>query len=575
MEGILPGRGRRRRGPGETPVSLARREGPRRAAGGDGHVGSVGWALAGLSALGGSLFLWVRPTNFRGYDEWLIFSLLSRGIVDFPYARRPLNLLWALPAWALAPDRLWGFLLVHAIWLTLGGILVYLLVRRVVPRAPALAFLAGAFTVAWAPSDQTRLASVQMIVYSGCTFGLLLSAWLLVEGWWRRRVGLALLAVVAGAAAVLSMEAALPLLALAPLLLLPGGGWREWARWQRWALGWLLLVIAAAWRILGPLRSGGRELAYQTEFLLADPSPLHVLRRALGQLRRHLLPLVDSPAQTLAVAAVPIAVVVFVVGLVLASRPDARAESREVPGPGRLVLTGLAGLSLAILAYLPFVLNLKTRGPVRTQFLSAPGVGVLLAAGIALLAWLLPARARLAGTCALGAWVVALGAGHTVALQEYWNAKSAYPAQRQALLELTALAPDLEPHTLVVVLQEAEVWPYDFSFRHAVAYLYEGRARGHAQGAGELLYDTRFEPEGVYSEPLPVLRGPWREEATRYRYDELVVFRREARGGLTLLEVWPSELPLLAEGVAYAPLSRIRSGSQPPRRLSILADRGQ
>ena len=554
-------------------MSPARREWPVRTAGGGGHEGSVGWAMAGLAALGASLFLWVRPTNFRGYDEWLIFSLLSRGIVDFPYARRPLNLVWALPAWALAPDRLWGFLLVHAIWLTLGGFLVYLLVRRVLPGAPALAFLAGAFTVAWAPSDQTRLASVQMIVYSGCTFGALLSAWLLVEAWWRRRASLALLAVVAGAAAVLSMEATLPLLALAPLLLLPGGGWREWARWRRWALGWLLLVAVAGWRIVGPLHSGRGELAYQTEFLLADPSPLHVLRRAVGQLRHHLLPLSYSPAQTLAVAAVPMAVVVFVVGFALASRPRVQEESRATPG--RLVLTCLAGLLLAILAYLPFVLNLKTRGPVRTQFLSAPGVGVLLAAGVALLAWLLPTRARLAGMCALGSWVVAMGAGHTVALQEYWNARSAYPAQRQALLELTALAPDLEPHTLVVVLQEAEIWPYDFSFRHAVEYLYEGRARGHAQGVEQLLYDTRFEPEGVYSEPLPVLRGPWREEVTRYRYEEVVVFRRKPRGGLTLLDVWPSELPDLAAGVAYAPLSRIRTGARPPRRLSILSGRGQ
>jgi hypothetical protein len=113
-------------------------ESPRRTAEDGGREGSVGWALAGLTALGASLFLWVRPTNFRGYDEWLIFSLLSRGIVGFPYARRPLNLVWALPAWALAPDRLWGFLLVHATWLTLGGILVYLLVRRLLPaRRPS------------------------------------------------------------------------------------------------------------------------------------------------------------------------------------------------------------------------------------------------------------------------------------------------------------------------------------------------------------------------------------------------------------------------------------------------------
>jgi hypothetical protein len=531
--------------------------------------------MAGLCALGATLFVWVRPTNFRGYDEWLIFSLLSRGIVGFPYANRPLNLVWALPAWALAPDRLWGFLLVHAAWLTLGGVVVSLLVRRVLPGAPALAFLAGAFTVAWAPSDLTRLASVQMIVYSGCTFGTLLCAWLLVEAWWRRRATLALLAVLAGAVAVLSIEATLPLVALAPLLLLPGGGWRERARWGRWALGWLVFVMAAGWRVLEPLRSGRDELAYQTELLVADPSPVHVLRRALGQLRHHLLPLVDSPVRELAVAAVPIAVAVFVVGFLLATRPRAREDGRVQPGAGPLVLTGLAGLFLAIIAYVPFVLNLKTRGPVRTQFLSAPGVGILLAVAIVLLARLLPERARLTGTCVLGAWVVATGAGRTVALQEVWDTRSAYPAQRQALRELTALAPDLEPHTLVVVLDKAGTWPLDFSFRHAIEYLYEERARGHAVGAEALLYETRFEPEGVLSEPLPVLRGPWREEVIRYRYDDLVVLRRDPRGGLTLLGAWPADLPPLPAGIAYAPFSRIRAEAPPPRRLSILASRGR
>ena len=91
------------------------------------------------------------------------------------------------PAWALAPDRLSGFLVVHVAWLALSGPLVFLLVRRIAPGNPALAFLAGAFTTVWAPSDPTRLASVQMIVYSGCTCGALLSAWLLVEAWGRRR----------------------------------------------------------------------------------------------------------------------------------------------------------------------------------------------------------------------------------------------------------------------------------------------------------------------------------------------------------------------------------------------------
>jgi hypothetical protein len=533
---------------------------------------SAGWAVASLGALGASVFAWVRPTNFRGYDEWLVFSLLSRGIVSFPYANRPLNLVWALPAWALAPDRLWGFLLVHTLWLTLSGALVFLLLRRIHPGAPELAFLAGAFTVVWAPADLTRLASVQMIVYSGCTFGVLVSCWMLAESWRSRRATLALAAAAAGVAAVLSLEAALPLVVLAPFLLLACGGWREWTRWRRWGLAWLVLMGVVAWRVMEPLWSRSAEVAYQTDVLVADRLPLLVLHRLVSQLRRHLLPLVTSPVRELAVAAVPLALAVFAVGFVLAVRRRAPTRSRPAPRPWALLLTGVGGLLAAILGYLPFVL-VRTHGPVRTQFLSTPGVAVLLAAALVLLTRSLPARSRLGAACLLGGWIVAVGAGRTLALQELWNIRSAYPAQRRTLLDLTALAPDLEPHTLVIVLNEAQAWPFDFSFRHAVEYLYDGRARGHAADVDHLLYETRFEPGGVVSEPLPVLRGPWHEPVERYAYGELVVFRKEADGRLILLDAWPSELPPLANDVAYAPRSRIRTDAPPLPRLSILARR--
>ncbi|PYQ21817.1 MAG: hypothetical protein DMF79_07230 [Acidobacteria bacterium] len=209
-------------------------------------------------------------------------------------------------------------------------------------------------------------------------------------------------------------------------------------------------------------------------------------------------------------------------------------------------------------------------GPVRTQFFSAPGIGLLLAASVLLIATPLPVRARPAATALLGAWVVAVGTGRTLALQRAWDAESAYPAQRESLLHITAAAPDLAPGTLVVLLQRQKVWPYDFSFRHAVDYLYEGRARGHATGAEPLLYETRFEADGVVSEPAPVLRAPWREAPIRYRYEDVVVFAEDARRRVLLLDEWPEELPPLPPGAAYAPRARLR-GSTPPSRLSILA----
>src|SRR5215468_7264623 len=95
------------------------------AAGGAGtrRVGLIGAVL--LLVLTAALFAFVRATNFRGFDEWLIFSLLSRHILDFPYANRPLCLIWAWPAWRLAPGELWTFRLVHALWIGLTGVVVF------------------------------------------------------------------------------------------------------------------------------------------------------------------------------------------------------------------------------------------------------------------------------------------------------------------------------------------------------------------------------------------------------------------------------------------------------------------
>lgn len=526
-----------------------------------------------LLALTAVCFIPVRPTNFRGYDEWVIVSLLSRGILDFPYANRPLALLWALPAWAIAPDRLWGFLVVHAAWIGLGGVAAFLLARRLLRAPSSFAFLVGAFSILWAPSDDTRLCSVQLTIYSGCTFAVLLALWLLVEGWSRRAPTLAVMGAAAGFAAVLSVETALAPLALGPLLLLLAGGGLEPRRLAAWVTSFLALFLAAGLRAVAPRWNDPERLAYQTEFQTLDPSPLRVAQGTLEQLWDHLAPLADLPAIRRTVPLAAVAVVVFAVGLFASTRRGRETldVQREAGAAPRAALVAASvGLLWALASYLPFVLSTRTRGPNRTQFLSTPGVAVLMAAVVIWLASLLPRRARLPAAGLLGAWVVAVGTGRVAGLQVEWDAKSAYPKQGRALLELTALAPDVAPGTLIVLLPHGNTWPFDFSFRHAVDYLYEGRAVGHAVRAQQLLYKVAFEAGGVRSEPVPVLRGPWRERAFLFGYDALVVLREKREGHLELLEAWPEDdLPTLPTGASYFPHARIRSGPR-PRRLAIL-----
>jgi hypothetical protein len=121
-----------------------------------------------------------------------------------------------------------------------------------------------------------------------------------------------------------------------------------------------------------------------------------------------------------------------------------------------------------------------------------------------------------------------------------------------------------------VLLRHGGTWTFDFSFAMAIDYLYEGAARGSVPGADSLLYETRYEPAGVVSERAPVLRGPWREETLRYRYDEVVVFLERENGELGVVDSWPGDLGPLPPGQVYSPRSRIRADLPRPRRVAIL-----
>jgi hypothetical protein len=571
VEAPLPGPGP----PGPAPIALRRPEtptGPRLGT----RARLAGAALAVLASAG-ALFAAVRPTNFIGSDEWLYLSLLSRGIVCSPYSNRPLNFVWGLPARWLFPDSLPGLLVIHALWIGLGGLLVFLVLRRLLGGATLPAFLAGTFTIVWAPSDPTRLVPAHMFIYSGCTFGVLLAAWLALEAWSTAKALLAAGAAAAAAVAVLSHEAALAPLAVVPLLWLAAGGRRQPRRLalaSLLALGVLgVLAARAAW----PLWTEPEKLSYQTQVQSADLGPARLAWRCVGQLRRHLRPLVEPvPPGAAALPAVPLALAVFAVGLAVSARAD-RSRGRPDAGDGpaadaprrRLAAVAVGGLAWALAAYLPFVASTQTRGAARTEFLSAPGVGVLLAAAAAAIASFLPSRARVPLLALFGAWVVTLGALRTAAFQAEWDRGSPYRDQRRVLLGVTSAAPRVADGTLLVLLTRGGSWPLDLAFRHAIAYLYEGSAVGHVPDTDSFLYETSFEERGIRSSPAPVVREAWREPPRLFAYDSVVVVREGADGRVGLVETWPGELPPLPAGATYAPRARILPGPR-SRRVEIL-----
>ena len=536
-------------------------------------------AATGILAVFWVTYLPVRATNFSGWDEWLVVDLTYRGLVALPYENRPFSLLFNLPGALLLPRTLMGYWLVHGLYLSFAGVLLHRLCLRLAPGRERLAFLAGVFAVVWAPADDMRLDAVLLANYSGFAFGTLLSVTMLVESAYaRRRLGLALAAALAFVT-IRGLESTAGLVLAAPALLwiAPRIGSRTRLAWSA---VWLAAAGAAAALAAGPLLPG-HPGSYQVSGLGFDPHPLRVASRLARQLGFHLGPLAAPSWGELLVPVVPAAVVMFVLGWRLLGRtakssPPPPSAGGSEGGPSATARMAAVGLGMALLAYGVLVLSASVVGPGRMQVLSAPGIGLFLAALVSGLAGRLPAHWGPRAAVLLGSAVVALGAGRTAALQREWDANSYWPAQDRGLFGLTRVVPQLEPHTLVVLLDGAGAWPAAFTFHHAVEYLYGGRGRGTVWGAVPFLYGLQVVPEGILSLPYESIRSAWRAPPALYRWDEVVVVRQDAPGGVTVLDEWPAVLPTLPPAALYAPRARIRAGDpRPPEHALLVGPAGE
>ncbi len=524
----------------------------------------AGIAVVGILAIFWVQYLVVRPTNFGGWDEWLVIDLTWRGIVGLPFQNRPFSLVFSQPGALLLPGSLRGYWLAHGLYLSLTGALLYRLVHRLAPGRAWLAFLAGVFCVSWAPLDETRLDTVLVAGYSGFTCATLFALALFVESAHHRsRLGLGLASAI-GFLMIRGLEATAGLVLGAVLLpwLVPS---LERRTRVAWSAVWGIATLAAALLATAPLLPG-RPSSYQVGALGFDPHPWRVASRLARQFGFHLGPLASPSPSELLAPVVVLAAAAFLIAWLLFQRATAGEETSPAVG---LRMTGI-GFAMAALAYGVLVLSPRIVTPARMQILSAPGIGLLLAAVAVGLADRLPRRWGAWALALLGGFLVAMGAARTAALQHAWDAKSYWAAQDGSLFGLTREAPQLEPHTLLVLLDEAGAWPAAFTFQHAVDYLYGGRARGSVWGAVPFLYPIQVDSEGIRSVPYESIQGPWRAPAALYGWDEVVVVRETALGAVTVLDEWPDELPPLPPSARYAPRARIRRSDPPPGEHRLL-----
>jgi hypothetical protein len=504
-------------------------------------------ALAALLLVFYSGFSVVRSTNFGGLDEWLIVSLTSQGIVDVPYANRPLNCAPALPGALGLPGTLAGFLVVHEAYLLLTGLVLFMAVRRLAPECGRLAVLVAAAALVWAPLDRCRLNAVNCLPYSGAALAALVALLLLLEWAAGGRAWTVVAGFAAAFVAVRTHEGTLGLLCLGGAgLLVALGSQRRRPLWSTFVI-WESAMAGLAALVVVPLL-GSRS--YQVWGLRLDVSAPGVLARLVQQLGWELGPLLTPDIRGLEHPRVGFAMIAVAVA-VLAIGGTATLPRR------RTFALAATGLLVGVSGWLPMLFSAAIVTPSRMQGFAAPGFGLALGALATLAASLVPRTAQRLVVLALGCWIVGVGTARTLALQREWDVESLYPAQSRLLGELTALAPDFNPGTLIVLLNGETVFPATFTFRHAVSYVYDGRAEGLVIGGFDFLYPARFLPDSIESSPWPVIRRAWRSPNRRYPYESVVVVR-EVRGQLALVEHWPAELPQAPGAADYRPLERIR-----------------
>ncbi len=510
--------------------------------------------LLGVYAAFWIQFWVVRPTNFGGIDEWMILSLVSRGAFDIPYANRPLGLAFNLPAALFQEHLLGASLWLHGHYLVGAGLCTSLLLLRLQPERPRLAFLAGVFAACWAPSDPLRLDSIYSAAYAGVTAATALVFLLLA------RPSVVRVSLAAGLAFVITRihEGPLPVLLLAPLLLRGLGVTLTRAA----TLGYSAATGLAALVAGLPLLLGRAQSWYQGEVLGVYLDPAGLVGRMAGQFRLHLEPIATTAPAALFEPAPLLTAAVVVLALWL-------LRGASAPIPARLALFAGVGALGAAAAYSSFILARRLEGALRTEFLAAPWIGLAIAALISLFAGAAPRRVRFALLAGLGALVAAAGAARTRGLQATWDAVGSYPRQAGALAQIARLAPGLAPGTLVLFLDDAPTWIGSFPFHHGLDIVYGRHVAGCVPAGREpLFYTCRATPEGYEFVPWRVLEGAWGERRGRFGFDALVVFRSSS-GRVELVEKWPADLPPLPLGARYAPRERLAAPAPPASRLGL------
>ena len=460
-----------------------------------------------------------------------------------------------------------GLQLVYAALWWARGFLVFLIVRRLLPASPLVAFAAGALVLVHA-SDHA-LNWVGQLNQFGVIFWMLLSIYLLVVGL-QQRVPLRALTAVGAAAfcaymSLWSYESPLFIFLAVPVLLVAFLGVSR----ARLELAGAYLLVPLYYVLKNARRYLGSDGATYQESVLRDDRSPGVLLSDLwfnldASLRfwewgRGLPPVTGGDGTFFAV----VGAATFGLAIVALAR-----LTRDVRPPRiRPLLFLAAGAAVVLLASFPAYLVLTSARQLwRTQFLAGVGTGVLFAAVLGLVALRArPALLRPIAVAVAGAVIVFFGikASYQAASFHY----GIWDRHRDAVAQVLEAAPRVDQGTVVVltgVPKEADPFGDNMWFDMAIRLAYPA-----TQVAGIYYYD-----DGSPSphQNLSVSGTTWRLEPvgfptlvaeTGFENTIIVDYRRDGEGGI-VNRVPPYVTTSVDAWRLYRPREELRGGPPSP-----------
>lgn len=535
-----------------------------------------------------TLVFWGRFVLERGLHAetvWIELSQLHPGWEGFLYPYDSSRRFMSVPfhaAYLLSNGSYLPLHLIFGLFVFLTGWLTWMLVKRLFPNAPLLAFIAGSLALIHGADLSTN--TTPMIVVRQSVVALLGAAVCFRIGWEWRRLWLLVPAALLQALSLWTYEPGLLLLAAIPTII--WNGRRDFHRWLAWTAAWsvvpALFVASLVQRYLveGTSSYQSAKLASQFDPIVAATGLPKLLYRGVAfwawpipWYRTQMQGCAGDVWSRIAPALLAGTALFAVLALLLRKQSS---SDRSVPWTKALTLATIC----VALAYVPF-LALGDVGAWRTQFYAAPPAAILLALAFTGLDAIAVARGRLA---VLLATAVA-ASGMFVGLVSQLDMSYRWRIHRLVMDGIVREAPRLRDDTLVVLSNVPTGFPYavcdnaapvdpfldTFWFNSALRVLYPGAKiagvywRSDLSSPGAIEY--QFDESGARLRRSNTITTP-----DRVPYDRIVAFHYDQRSGSHLMEQFPAgEIPGSRASGSYAPRARILPGPPPAETRNRLS----